>query len=145
MGDCRTSESDRVAQARRLLAAAAEGVKQLEDAAGDAFCRFFALTGLMARLEELAVSAEPDAAEAAALDADTVCRETKVLLRYIDAHGKPTAVFEIIPDWPSANRVAPSHSGGGGDRRASRPAARPPEPHVLAATPSMRPGDGTSG
>lgn len=131
-GNRRAPESDRVARARRLLAAAAQGVKQLEDAAGQAFCRFVALTGMMARLEQLAVSSEPDAAEAAALDADMVCRETKVLLRYIDGNGKPTAVFEITPDWPAINGVPSSRKGHAGFRPVSRHTAGPPEGHDRA-------------
>jgi hypothetical protein len=74
---------DGVAQARALLAVAAEGVEQLETAASQAFFRLAALTGLLARYEKLAESHEPEAAEAAALDAATVCREAEVLLHYV--------------------------------------------------------------
>jgi hypothetical protein len=79
----RNPEPDAVAQARALLAAAGEGVRRLEGAAQQAFCRLAALAGMMARLEELAGSHEPEAAEAAALDAATVCREAEILLRYL--------------------------------------------------------------
>jgi hypothetical protein len=79
----RISEPDLVAQARALLAAAGEGVRRLEGAAQQAFCRLAALAGMLARLEGLAGSHEPEDAEAAALDAATVCREAEILLRYI--------------------------------------------------------------
>ena len=74
-----------LARARALLAAAAIGVERLESAANQAFCRLAALTGLMARLEGLGGSCKPEAGAAAALDAATVCREAKVLLRYISS------------------------------------------------------------
>ena len=83
MDDRRNSESDPMTQARARLAAAAEGVRRLEGAAQQAFCRLAALAGMMARLEGLAGSHEPEAAEAAALDAATVCREAEILLSYI--------------------------------------------------------------
>jgi hypothetical protein len=83
----RNRETDCVAQARLLLAAAARGVNQLEAAANHAFCRLAALRGMLARLEKLAGSGEPYAAEAAALDAATVCREARALLRTLAAPG----------------------------------------------------------
>jgi hypothetical protein len=76
-------EADRVARARALVAAAAKGVARLESEANQAFCRLTALAGMLRRLEELAGSRVPEAAEAAALDIATVCREAKVLLRYL--------------------------------------------------------------
>jgi hypothetical protein len=79
----RISEPDPVAQARTLLTAAGEGVRRLEDTAHQAFCRLTALAEMVARLEGLAESHEPEATEAAALDAAMVCREAKILLRYI--------------------------------------------------------------
>ena len=79
----RISEPDPVAQARTLLTAAGEGVRRLEDAAHQAFCRLAVLAGMVARLKELAGSHESEAAEAAALDAATMCREAEILLRYI--------------------------------------------------------------
>ena len=59
MDDRRNSEPDPMTQARARLAAAAEGVRRLEGAAQQAFCRL------------------------AALDAAMLCREAEVLLRYI--------------------------------------------------------------
>ena len=82
MNHRRNREADRVAQARTLLVAVGRGVNQLEGAANQAFCRMVALKGMLARLEALAGSGEPHAAEAAALDAATLCREAEALLRY---------------------------------------------------------------
>jgi hypothetical protein len=87
MDDRRNWEADPVAQARTLLAAATRGVNQLEGAANRAFCRLAALKVILARLEALAGSGEPDAAEAVALDAATVCREATALLHALAAHG----------------------------------------------------------
>jgi hypothetical protein len=95
-----------VARARTLLAAAAMGVERLESAANQAFCRLAALKGLLARLEGLRGSCEPEAGEAAALAAATVCREAKVLLRYVSSR-----------QWPAGRVVA---NGG----RRGRPPAR---------------------
>jgi hypothetical protein len=83
----RNQQADRVAQARALLAAAARGVNQLEGAANQAFCRLAALKGMLARLEALAGSGEPNAAEAAELDAATVCREATALVHALAARG----------------------------------------------------------
>jgi hypothetical protein len=79
----RNPEPDPVSQAQALLAAAEERVPRLEDAAHQAFGRLAALAGMLARLEGLTESHEPEAAEAAALDADMVCHEAENLLRYI--------------------------------------------------------------
>jgi hypothetical protein len=84
-----------VARARTLLAAAAVGVERLEGAANQAFCRLAALTGVLARLEGLGVSREPEAGAAAALDAATLCREAAVLLRYVSTR-----------HWPAGRAVA---------------------------------------
>jgi hypothetical protein len=78
-------DAECVAQARILIAKAAKGVEQLENVAGQAFCRLTALTGLLARLEELARSRDPEAVEATVLDAATVCREAEILLRYLNS------------------------------------------------------------
>lgn len=74
---------DGVAQARAMLAVAAEGVEQLESAASQAFFRLAALAGLLDRHKKLAGSHEPEAVEATALDAATVCREAEALLWYV--------------------------------------------------------------
>ena len=68
-----------------LIARAAEGAEQLEDVAGQAFCRLTALAGMLARMEELARSRAPEAVEAAVPDAMTVCRDAEILLRYFDS------------------------------------------------------------
>src|SRR6266496_2380172 len=75
------------------VAAAAMGVERLESAAHLAFCRLAALTGMLARLEGLGGSREPEAGEAVALDAATVCREAKVLLRYVSSRQWPAGLF----------------------------------------------------
>ena len=85
MDDRHDREADRMARAHALVARAAKGVEQLEDVAGQAFFRLTALTGMLGRMEELARSHDPEAVEAAALDAATVCREAEVLLRYVDS------------------------------------------------------------
>jgi hypothetical protein len=89
-------EMDRVAQARALLDAAAKGVERLESAATLAFCRLAALKGLQARLEELAGAPGRDAAEAAAIDAATVCREAKALICSVHPGGKKPGVVKVV-------------------------------------------------
>jgi hypothetical protein len=85
MDDLHKPSADGVARARTLIARAARGVEQLEDVAGQAFCRLTALIGMLARLEELASSGDPNDVDAAALDAATVHREAKKLLRFLDS------------------------------------------------------------
>jgi hypothetical protein len=82
-------------RARALLAAAGIGAERLESAANLAFSRVAALTERLARLEELGGSREPVAGEAAALEAVTVCRQAKVLLRYVSSR-----------QWPAGRVVA---------------------------------------
>ena len=91
MDDRHDRDADSMARAHTLVARAAKGVEQLEDVAGQAFFRLTALTGMLGRMEELARSHDPEAVEAAALDAATVCREAEVLLRYVDS-GQWTSV-----------------------------------------------------
>jgi hypothetical protein len=81
MQDRHNPEADRVP----LIAREAEGSEQLENAAGQAFCRLTALAGMLARLQELARSRDPEAVEAAVPDAMTVCRDAQNLLRYFDS------------------------------------------------------------
>jgi hypothetical protein len=128
------AETDRVEQARALLAAAADGVKRLENASSEALCRFVALTGIMARLETLAVSPEPDAADAAALDAATVCRETTALLRYIDGQGTTVAApsLDAAPVRPRVGGPAPARNGHAARRRGPYLTAIAPEAHIRA-------------
>jgi hypothetical protein len=85
MDDRHNPDAECVAQARNLIARAAKGVEQLENVAGLAFCRLTALGGMLARLEELARSHDPEAGDAAILYAATVCREAEILLRYLDS------------------------------------------------------------
>ena len=99
-----------VARARRLLAAAAIGVERLESAANLAFFRLAALTETLARLEGLGGSGEPEAGEAAALDAATVCREAKVLLRYISSRQWPAG--RVVANGGRRGR-APARTGSG--------------------------------
>ena len=77
-------EADGVAQARNLLAEAAQEVERLENVAGHAFRRLTALAGMLPQLERLMVSHQPEAVKAT-LDAATVCREAEALLRYINS------------------------------------------------------------
>jgi hypothetical protein len=78
-------EPDHVAQARKLLAAAKQGVEQLEIEASQAFCRLTALAGMMIQIDKLSSSDHPDAVDAVAFYAATVCRDAKILLRYINS------------------------------------------------------------
>ena len=68
-----------------LIARAAEGAEQLENVAGQAFCQLTALAGMLARVQELARSHDPEAVEAAAPDDLTLCCEAEILLRYFDS------------------------------------------------------------
>jgi hypothetical protein len=86
-------DAARKARARTLLAAAALGVERLGKAFNEAFCRLAALEGLLDRLEGLGGSCEPEAGAAAALDAATLCREAKVLLRYVSSRQWPAGRF----------------------------------------------------
>jgi hypothetical protein len=103
---------DGVAQARALLAAAAEGVEQLESAAHQAFCRLAALAGLLARHEKPAGSHEPEAVEARALDAATVCREAEVLLRYVRGGWTCSGGRGAEQGGPRPRVERPRHPGG---------------------------------
>jgi hypothetical protein len=103
-------DADDVATARKLIAAAATGVKHLGNSADHAFYRLAALTGVLARLEGLVESHAPDAAEAAALDAAMVCRETKVLLHFIHSHGQK-ATGPLSPPAPRLPWAVPKSTG----------------------------------
>jgi hypothetical protein len=85
-----------VVRARLLLAAAAIGVERLHSAANAAnlaSCQLAGLRRMLARLEGRGGSGEPGEGEAAALDAATVCRAAKVLLRFIRSRQWPTGRF----------------------------------------------------
>jgi hypothetical protein len=86
MDDQHNPDAGCVAVARALIAKAAKGVEQIEDIAGTAFCRLAALAGMLARLEKPAGSRDPDAVDAAEIDAVTLCREANDLLRYLDSY-----------------------------------------------------------
>jgi hypothetical protein len=78
------SEADGVAQARTLLAEAAQEVERLEKVASQAFCRLTALAGKLPQLERVAVANKPEAVKTVARDASTARREAQLLLRYIN-------------------------------------------------------------
>ena len=77
-------EADGMAQARNLLAEAAQEVERLENVAGHAFRRLTALAGMLPQLERLMVSHQPEAVKAVAIDGATARREAQLLLRYIN-------------------------------------------------------------
>jgi hypothetical protein len=106
-------ETDRVARARALVAAAAKGVARLESAANQAFCRLAALAGMLNRLEKLTGSRVPEAAEAAALDVATVCREAKVLLRYTRSRRWRPAQVDADGPYPSRPPARPGGATSG--------------------------------
>jgi len=85
MNNRHNSDADCLARARNLIARAAKGVDQLELVADLAFFRLTALGGMLARLEELATSLDPDTGDSEMLYAAAVCREAEVLLRYLDS------------------------------------------------------------
>lgn len=93
MNSRHVAEADGVTQARNLLAVAAQEVDRLEIKASEAFCRLTALAQMLARLERLAVSREPESDEAAALYAATICREVESFLRHINS--REWAPFEL--------------------------------------------------
>ena len=78
------SEAEGVAQARNLLAEAAQEVERLERVASQAFGRLTALAGMLPQLERVVVSHKPGAVTAVPIDPDTARREAQLLLRYIN-------------------------------------------------------------
>jgi hypothetical protein len=103
-------DAARVARARALVAAAAIGVERLGSAANLASFRLAALTGMLARLQGLDGSREPEAGGAMALDAVTVCREAKVLLRYVSSRQWPAG--RVVANCDRRER-SPSRTGSG--------------------------------
>lgn len=87
-------EANGMTQARNLLATAAQEVDRLEMVASQAFCQLTALTGILTQLEKLAVSHEPEAVDAAALELAMVCREAEGLIRYLNSRewGPPCTI-----------------------------------------------------
>ena len=91
------SEAEGVAQARNLLAEAAQEVERLEKVASQAFRRLTALAEVLARLERLAVSRKPEAVKAVANDAATARREAQILLRYINtSEGSLSSLCNLV-------------------------------------------------
>ena len=86
-----------------LTARAAEGAEQLENAAGQAFCRLTALAGMLARLQELVRSRDPEAVDAAAPDPTAMGRDAETLLRYFDS--RPWDSVRVAAN--GTNRVRP--------------------------------------
>ena len=78
------SEAEGVAQARNLLAEAAQEVERLEKVASQAFCRLTALAGKLPQLERVVVSHKLEGVKTVALDSATARREAQILLRYIN-------------------------------------------------------------
>ena len=78
------SEADGVAQARNLLAEAAQEVERLEKVGRQAFCRLTALARMLPQLERVVVSHKPEGVKTVTLDAATARREAQLLLRYIN-------------------------------------------------------------
>ena len=84
MNDQDASEADGVAQARNVLAEAAQEVERLEKVASQAFRRLTALAGMLPQLERVVVSHKPGAVKAVPIDPATARREAQLLLRYIN-------------------------------------------------------------
>ncbi len=78
------SVADGLAQARNVLAEAAQEVERLEKVASQAFCRLTALAGKLPELERVVVAHKPEAVKTVALDTATSRREAQLLLRYIN-------------------------------------------------------------
>jgi hypothetical protein len=104
-----------VVRARLLLAAAAIGVERLQSAANAAnlaSCRLAALRRMLARLEGRAGSREPAEGKAAALDAATVCRAAKVLLRFIRSRQWPAGQFVAVGSRQGRSSARKGSPGG---------------------------------
>ena len=106
MQDRHNPEADRVP----LIARESEGAEQLENAAGQAFCRLTALAGMLARLKELARSRDPEAAEVVPPDPATVGRDAEILLRYFDS--RPWGSVGVAANGTKRERPRASLHGG---------------------------------
>ena len=84
MNDQDASEANGVAQARNVLAEAAQEVERLERVASQAFGRLTALAGMLPQLERVVGSHKAGAVKAVPIDAATARRESQILLRYIN-------------------------------------------------------------
>jgi hypothetical protein len=78
------SEADGVAQARSLLAEAAQEVERLEKVASQTFCRLTVFAGILPQLERVVVAHKPEGVKTVTLDTATARREAQLLLRYIN-------------------------------------------------------------
>jgi hypothetical protein len=125
-------DAECVARARILLDKAAKIVEELEDEASLAYCRLTALVRLLARLEELARSSDPEAVDAALIGAAAVCREAETLLHHVDsrkvgsrrvaARGRHTgAVASPVRRRPVIEAFCGPRSDGSGERGANIP------------------------
>ena len=110
MNDRYNPDAACVTRARILLVKAAKGVEQLENEASQAFFRLTALVKLLARLEELARSHDPEDVDAALLDAATVCREAEILLHHLDSR-KVGSLRLAARGRDQARPRAPLHGG----------------------------------
>jgi hypothetical protein len=91
------SEADGVAQARNLLAEAAQEVERLEKVASQAFGRLTALAGMLPQLERVVGSHKAGAVKPVPIDATTAHREAQILLRYINtSEGSLSSLCNLV-------------------------------------------------
>jgi hypothetical protein len=106
MKDRHKPNADRVP----LIAGSTEGAEQQERVAGQAFCRLTALTGMLARLKELARSRDPEAVEALPPDAGSASCDDDTLFRYFDS--RPWDSVRVAANGTSrARQPVTLHSG----------------------------------
>jgi hypothetical protein len=93
-----------------LIAGAAEGTQQLERVAGQAFCRLTALTGMLARLKELARSRDPEVVEAVPPEPRSASCDEDTLFRYFDPRPWDSVRVAANGTSPARQRIS-LHSG----------------------------------